>query len=307
MEYDKSHHRVSNYQNHIQLLNDACEWMDIDKGRAKQYQSLIKQFFEDDERSREHILAYNESCEITEIYELWKTQIDYFSGLERKIRLVFGKGSLLHEYENPANSSSRSRNDAFVYLLAGKLVKAGIKVVAVDGIVVDNSLLKSNADITLCHNQAVIDIQCKRPLRLNQIQKRIKEARKQLMESTSGNEAGIVGLDCSAVIRPIGTLIETGSAEDSVNYLGDLMERKIVPIIHKILDPVVVGFILFARSPAMTRKGQSAILSTDGVPYRRYFRPESISSSLIVPNPICSESGIIRKIFEMLNRSLGQE
>jgi hypothetical protein len=301
-----SHHRISNYQNHLQLLNDACAWMDIDRGRARQYQSLIKQFFEDDERSKEHILAYNESCEITEIYELWKMQIGYFPGLDRKIRLVFGKGALLHENENPANSSSRSRNDAFVYLLAGKLIKVGINVVAVDGLVLDGSGLKSDADITLCHNQAVIDVQCKRPLRVNQIQRRVKEACQQLMKSISGCESGLVGLDCSAVIRPVGKLIETGSAEDSVNYLGDLMERAIVPKVHAILDPSVVGLILFARSPAMTRKGQSSILTADGVPYSRYFRPESISSTLIMPNPRCSESGMIREIFEMLNRSLRQ-
>lgn len=295
-----AHHRVSNYQDHMHLLKAACKWIGIDLGRAVQYTSLIKQFFEDGERSRKHILAYNESCEITDIYELWKMRLSDFPGLDRKFRSVFGKGPLLHEDESPDNSSNRPRNDAFVYLLAGKFIKAGINVVAVDG-----SDSKSDADITLCHNQSVIDVQCKRPLSLSQMQKRVKEACQQLMKSITGGETGFVGLDCSAIIRPAGTLIEKGSAEDAVKFLGDLMERNIVPKARAMLEPSVFGLILFARSPAMIRMGQSAILAANGIPYRRYFRPESLSSSLVVTNPRCPESGMLKEIFEMLHQSLG--
>ncbi|HVO65180.1 MAG TPA: hypothetical protein VMT12_01765 [Syntrophales bacterium] len=294
-------HQVSNYQDHLQLLKTACEWMGIDLGRAAHYTSLIKQFFEDGKRSREHILAYNESCEITEIYDLWKLQISHFPGLERKIRSVFDKGPVLHEDESPDSSSNRPRNDAFVFLLAGKLLKAGITVVAVDGTVVDCSGWKSDSDITLFHNSSAIDVQCKRPLNLSQMRKRVREACRQLIKSISGSQKGIVGLDCSAIIRPIGTLIEKDSAEDAVNVSSDLMERDIVPKALATLEPNVFGLILFARSPAMTRKGQSTILAANGIPYRRYFRPESVSSSLVVPNPKCPESDMLKEIFKMLH------
>lgn len=217
---------------------------------------------------------------------------------------MFGKGPVLHEDESPDNSSKRPRNDAFVFLLAGKLLKAGINVVAVDGTVVDCSGWKSDSDITLCHNRSAIDVQCKRPLTLTQMQKRVREACRQLMKSISGSQTGIVGLDCSAITRPIGTLIEKDSAEDAVNLLSDLMERDIVPNARATLEPNVFGLILFARSPAMTRKGQSTILAANGIPYRRYFRPESVSSSLVVPNPKCAESGMLKEIFEMLHQSL---
>jgi hypothetical protein len=224
--------------------------------------------------------------------------------LDRKIRLVFGGGPVLREDERPDNSSNRPRNDAFVYLLAGKLIKAGIDVVAVDGTVVDGSGWKSDADITLYHNGSVIDVQCKRPLSLSQMQKRVKEACRQLMKSMTGGQTGIVGLDCSAIIRPVDTLIEKDSAEDAVNFLGDLMERDIVPKARATLEPNVLGLILFARSPAMIRKGQSTILSASGIPYRRYFRPESVTSSLLVTNPRCPDSGMLKEVFEMLRQSL---
>jgi hypothetical protein len=287
----------------MQILKSACEWIGIDLGRAVQYTSLIKQFFEDDKRSREHILAYNESCEITDIYELWKMRLSDFPGLDWKIRSALCNGPLLHEDENPDNSNNRPRNDAFVYLLAGKLIKAGINVVAVDGTVVEGSDSKSNADITLCHDQSVIDVQCKRPLSLNKMQKRVKEACKQLMKSITDGATGFVGLDCSAIIRPVGTLIEKGSAEDAVKFLSDLMERDIVPRAREMLEPRVLGLILFARFPAMIRMGQSAILAANGIPYRRYFRPESLSSSLVVTNPKCPVSGMLKEIFEMLHQS----
>ncbi len=304
MEQDMVHHRVSNYQDHLQLLKAACKWMGIDLGRASQYTSLIKQFFENSERSREHILAYNESCEITEIYDLWKMQINDFPGLDRKICAVFGKGPVLREDERPDNSSNKPRNDAFVYLLAGKFIKAGINVVAVDGAIADGSGWKSDADITLGHNRSIIDVQCKRPLNVRQMQKRVKEACRQLVNSITGGRTGIVSLDCSAIIRPDGTLIEKDSAEDAVNFLGDLIERDIVPRAIASLDPNVLGLILFARFPAMIRKGQSSILSANGIPYRRYFRPETLSSSLVVPNLKCPESSVLKEIFGMLNQSL---
>ena len=82
---DMPHHKLSNYEAHVRSLMAACAWIGIDRGRAAQYGFLIRQFFEGAERSREHILAYNESCEITEIYELWQTNIDNFPNLDKKI------------------------------------------------------------------------------------------------------------------------------------------------------------------------------------------------------------------------------
>jgi hypothetical protein len=50
----------------------ACKWLNINRGHSTQYSKLIREFFEEDKRSPEHILAYSESCEIMDIYDLWE-------------------------------------------------------------------------------------------------------------------------------------------------------------------------------------------------------------------------------------------
>ena len=90
-------------------------------GRAARYSKLIQEFFEEDARSEQHILAIGESCEIVDLFELWEHRAIAFPGLAGKIRTVCSKGPLLREEENSAASSNRARNDAFGYLVAGRL------------------------------------------------------------------------------------------------------------------------------------------------------------------------------------------
>jgi hypothetical protein len=131
--------------------------------RAARYGKLIREFFEDDARSEHHILAYGESCEIVDLFELWEQRVIDFPGLAGKIRAVFSKGPLLREEENPAVSSNQARNDAFGYLVAGKLLAAGVPVVAVDGVMTRDAACESEADVTFRWNETLIDIECKRP------------------------------------------------------------------------------------------------------------------------------------------------
>ena len=58
------------YTDHLQSLQAACQWININRGRAAQDSKLVREFFAEGKRSREHILAYNESCEIIDIYAL---------------------------------------------------------------------------------------------------------------------------------------------------------------------------------------------------------------------------------------------
>ena len=69
-----------------------------------------------------------------DLFELWEHRATAFPGLAGNIRTVCSKGPLLREEENAAASSNRARNDAFGYLVAGRLLAAGVPVVAVDGI-----------------------------------------------------------------------------------------------------------------------------------------------------------------------------
>lgn len=172
--------RRVHYENHLGYLSAACDWMRIDRGRAARYRKLVMEFFACGQRSREHILAFNESCEIIDIYELWEPYINDFPHLGQKIKAVYSKGPILREDERPETSSNRPRNDAFVYVLAGKLARAGVKVISVDGIVAQGIDCEIDADITFGWDGTAIAIQCKRPQTQHAVEKRAREAREQL-------------------------------------------------------------------------------------------------------------------------------
>jgi hypothetical protein len=118
-------YKKENYKDHIQRLEEACEWLGIDKGRAGKYAELIREFYEDDKRTEQHILAYNESAEIADIYRLWLKEVVNFPGLKRKIAAALNSGSVLVENERAERSKNRPRNDFFVYFIAGDCLNAG--------------------------------------------------------------------------------------------------------------------------------------------------------------------------------------
>ena len=100
----------------IAQLAAACDWLEIDRGRAVRYQQLIEEFFEQDARSPQHFLAIGECGEIVRLFELWRHRVSNFPGLAGKIRAAVAKRPVLREEENPATLSNRARDDAFSYL-----------------------------------------------------------------------------------------------------------------------------------------------------------------------------------------------
>ncbi len=130
-----TYHRVLNKNDYVDLLEQACNWLEIDKGRAKDYIRIIRECttLENHELSQEHILGHNESWEIVDIYELWKEHADNFFGIDKKIKRVFKKGTILREDEidtEGVKNSSIYRNNAFTYFLAGELIKSPIQISA---------------------------------------------------------------------------------------------------------------------------------------------------------------------------------
>lgn len=296
------------YTDYLGSLNKACEWIGIPNHqvRAAQYSRLIKEFFEDNMRSPQHILAYNESWEIVYIYELWKECIYNFPSLEQKIREAFTKGPVLSESERPDASSNRPRNDAFVYFLAGKLLKAGLKVIAVDGMVAQGTTCHKDADITIDWHGSVIDIECKRPQSSKAFEKRIKEAARQLIDLRRQGRKGIIGIDCSALIRPSQNLLESDSSEHAEQFLSDLLEErvnKVMPKVNKYLKTHILGFLVFARVPSMIRTKSSPILSSRGTPFT-YLRPESTYTLQVIPNPNSLNINMLKSIYKQLRQSL---
>lgn len=79
-------HSKASYEDQIEALEKAREWLEVDRGRILDYPKLIREFHEHRIQDQAHLLAYNESCEIVEIISLWKPHIPKFPGLKDKIR-----------------------------------------------------------------------------------------------------------------------------------------------------------------------------------------------------------------------------
>jgi hypothetical protein len=103
----------AHYTEHVARLTEACQWLGITQGRAVAYVTLVKGFFEKPLRTMEEIFSYNESCEVVDLWKLWRSHADDFPGLRQRLRQVCKKGPTLREAENPESSSNRPRNDAF--------------------------------------------------------------------------------------------------------------------------------------------------------------------------------------------------
>ena len=287
----------SSYSKHIQSLERACDWAGVSMGRAVKYINLIREFVVDGKESLEHVLAYNESCEIIYIYEFWESHVSQFPGIEEKIKRCFKKGAILREDENPSESTNRPRNDAFVLLLAGILMKANIKVMAVEGIVARGKKCHEDADITLEWDGSVIDMQCKRPQTEDSLEERAEEAYEQLTKSNRQGQLGIIAIDCSAFIRPLGKVVEAESAERAMQYLANLLER-VKPKLISRFEPNILGYLLFGRIPGRTTR-ISPILSPKGTPYKD-LRPDSISRILCYGNPSSPDINKYMSIYEKI-------
>jgi hypothetical protein len=295
--------KKAHYTDHLQSLQAACEWMNIERGRAARYGRLIREFFADGSRSREHILAHNESWEITDIYELWEASTNNFPGLKQKIKAVFSGGPVLREDERPDTSSNRPRIDAFVYLLAGKLIRAGVKVIAIDGIAAQGISCPSDVDIAFDWNGSAIDIECKRPQTQKAVGKRLREARQKLIGQDRQDRSGIIAVDSSTFIRPPEKLLGADSAEDAERFLAQSVEKAVTPNAKTPLGTAILGFLVFARAPAMIREGYSSIISPRGNPFT-YMRPDCISTWLVIPNSRSSSHDALRFVFERLHRAM---
>ena len=272
--------------NYLHKLKDACAWLNIEQGRATDYRRLLDEFNKGGQ-SDEHILAYYESREIVELFELWEKRVDEFPGLGDKIRDIYKKGPVLRENEIIKSSSNRPRNDAFSFLVAGKFSAADIPIVQVDGIALKEVVCDSRADFTFRWGENEFNVECKRPQSKKQLPKRAKEARKQI---TQFGRFGIIAIDCSVLYRPPGTVVETSAPDATESQLSEWLRTNVGQKIQSSLLPKILGFILFARVPAMTSVG---IFDSRGNFIRRR---DSISSWLIIGNPDYPNPEILRSI-----------
>src|SRR5712692_354820 len=150
-------------------LKEALQWAGIGHGRAAAYEKLLVEYSRG-QRSDEHFFAYCEATEVLDIFNSWHNRAGEFPGIQEKISFVFKKGPILSENENASANSNQPRNNAFVYVLAGKLLHvAETHIISVDGI--NNTQVELSrtqqdtpADIFLSFRENLIRIECKRPM-----------------------------------------------------------------------------------------------------------------------------------------------
>ena len=271
-------------------LEQACMWLNIGRGRARDYVRLLEEFRRG-ERAPEHVLAYYEADEIVRLFELWGNDIDRFPGLKARLEQACAKGPAMTEDEKTSNSSNKPRNDAFGYLMAGKFRKAGIWVSTVDGIGTGSGKSKSAEDFSLRWNGLDISVECKRPYSSKGFERLAKEAQRQIKKR---RRRGIIIMDCSRLARPADTVFEAESPRAGVDALHQWLEKEVEPKLPRPMAKKVLGSILFARMPAMTAM---EVLDANGQAWRRR---DCISAILVVDKGDSSAYTILHGIAQML-------
>ena len=273
-----------------QELEQACTWLNIDRGRAPVYVRMLEDFGRG-ERRPEHLLAYYEADEIVQLFELWGNDIGRFPGLKASLEQACAKGPAMTEDEKASNSSNKPRNDAFGYLMAGKFMKAGISVNTVDGIRAGFGKTKSAEDFSIRWNRLVLNVECKRPYSAKGFERLAKAGQRQIKKR---RRRGIIIMDCSRLARPAGTVFEPESPNAGVDALHRWLEKEVEPKLPRPTPRKVLGYIFFARIPAMTAIG---ILDANEQPWRR---PDCISAIRVVDKGYSSAHTVLHGIAQRL-------
>lgn len=268
-------------------LQQACEWLQIERGRALKYLTLLKEFDSVEPLSEEHVLAYYESYEIVELFQFWRSRTNEFPGLKDKIQRSCKRGPIMSEDERISSAGNRARNDIFGFALAGRFLSAGISVKNVDGISARSVGRFSRVDFSFMWEESYFNVECKRIQSETQLIKRVKKARNQLSKIEG---IGIIAIDCSVLYRPSGTVLETDSPKRAEAQMSKWLEYSIGPKICLGLSPEILGFILFSRVPSMTSIG--IVDSRE----RFYRRRDCISSMLAIGNSGNADPSVLEHI-----------
>lgn len=285
--------------NQIRVIEEACAWASISKGRATRYAALLRELFQENKRSPEHLLAWHESSDVTEMYELWRTKTDLFPGLNDRICTALRDGPVLSVEEN-SSSTNKARNNAFNYLLAGRLLAAGLDLLAVDECKRASETALWRGDITLNYQGTVFDIQCKRPYGRNSVIENIKKALKQI--TTTANPAqGIIAIDLSRCIYPTGTLLAASSGQEASDRVHNMVLEVLSPEVHRLLGKQqhVMGLVAFASIPVGVAH-LSSVLRSDGMPYKNQYL-HSVGQLRILINERSPFSEISKSLYEHLD------
>ena len=287
-------------------LKNALEWVGIEHGRVVEYERLLTEHTQG-QRSNEHFFAYYEAMEILSIFDSWHTRANDFPGIQNKISYVFKKGALLSENENPSANSNRPRNDAFVYVLAGKLLHGGeAYILSVDGI--RNTKVKQAqtgqdppSDIVLLFQENLIRIECKRPMSEATLDENAQAAFRQLTNSPSSTW-GIIAIDASRIIRKPGEYLEASSLDAGTKFLTDELEKLLHPTAKRYNHETILGLIGFSSIPLVATV-KSRILKDDGTPFTLGNLSTASISYLAIKNPKSPKGDLVHELQKSFMRT----
>jgi hypothetical protein len=267
------------WEQQVARLEAACRDLGVERGRARELMRLLKEFLQEGKRSRNHYMAANESFEVTDIHELWRLRLPQFPGLGEAIRQCLSSGAVVPEDELPRTASNKPRNDAFVYWVAGRLLDAGVTVLAVDGIGRGGGEPGGPCDVLIEWEGAKLAIECKRPYSPSGLGPCLRRAVSQIRRR---GVPGVATLDCSRVVRPMapeGTVLEAASPETAWARLADSLQGLLATVQRPSPRWGVLGLVLFARAPVMI-VAASRIWSVTGRPYE-YLTAYSVTAAVI--------------------------
>jgi hypothetical protein len=269
-------------------IRTALDWAGLGHGRAATYEKLLREYG-NGQRSDEHFFAYHEATEIVDIYDAWNVRVAEFPCIQDRIASVFKKGPVLKEHENANANSNRPRNDAFVYVLGGKLLHTeGVEVLAVDGIsrlnIAPPGIYRAiPSDLLVSFQGHLIRIECKRPMSKDSLEERSSEAFHQLFDNLD-DAKGIIAIDTSRILRNGGEYLNAPSAEAGAKFLTGALQELLLPVAKCFNHDRFLGLLGFMRAPIVVN-ATSAILKSDGTP----FMFENLSSAVI--SYLCIKNG----------------
>ncbi len=283
-------------------IKEICKWSGSNKGRLIEYQKILDQFHPPKIPSNELLICVADIIDIVEVWEFWRENEDDFPGIKKKVCNVINEGPTIADDENPQISDNKTRNDLFVYLLAGKLITAGIEVISIDGIPNKSNTQMGHGDLIVRWETKEFIIECKRPQKETSIRSNAKGARIQIEKS---GKQGLLALDCSKPLRPNESLLDFSDNQAAQNYLLDRMENEITPLVKSQFRQSVLGAFLMISVPGVKKVGQSTILNNKGIPLTE-FKPFRVSTILFVSNELGGQRHpLVTLIYKCLQSARG--
>ncbi|MCY3884362.1 MAG: hypothetical protein OXG24_05530, partial [Gammaproteobacteria bacterium] len=104
--------QVNSTAHFLKEFEQACQWLQLTKGRTRDYENLLREFDASEPPSEEHLMAYFESFDLVELWHLWHPHSDQFPGLREKLQHIFKKGHVLSDDERKTQKSDQSRSES---------------------------------------------------------------------------------------------------------------------------------------------------------------------------------------------------